>query len=141
MPEALRCPRCGRTWPASERFCAECGMPLVHEGHGEAERISERRRRARKIDPRYTEGELVRVARAENLAQAELLAGILLEEGIPSVLQPTGSIVAPYAPALGARVVLVPESGADAAREALRIAAETNTQGHGEGYTQRGSTS
>jgi hypothetical protein len=44
---------------------------------------------------------------------------MLLEEGIPSVLRGSGGVVAPYAPMLGARDVLVPESGAEAAREAL----------------------
>ncbi len=51
-----------------------------------------------------------------NLAQAEFLAGLLLEEGIPSMLR---SSIAGYAPLTGGRDVLVPESGAQAAREAL----------------------
>jgi hypothetical protein len=93
-------------------------MPLVHVGAAEGQ-ASERRRRARKIKPQYAEGELVAVARAENLAQAEFIAGMLLEEGIPSVLRGSGGVVAPYAPMAGGRDVLVPESGAEAAREAL----------------------
>lgn len=101
---------------ASERFCEACGMPLVHLP-AERPDPSARQQRARKIKPQYTEGELVSVARAENLAQAEFIAGLLLEEGIPSLVR--GSIVAGYAPVLGAREVLVPESGAQAAREAL----------------------
>ncbi|HEY3960870.1 MAG TPA: DUF2007 domain-containing protein [Solirubrobacteraceae bacterium] len=111
----LICPGCARVHPASERFCASCGMLLVHAVGGESE-PSERRRKARKIKPQYTEGPLVQVARAENLAQAELLQGLLLEEGIPSMLR--GSI-AGYAPVIGTREILVPESGAEAAREAL----------------------
>jgi len=90
-------------------------MPLVYVPGAERE-ASERQRRARKIKPQYTEGELVKVARAQNLAQAEFIAGLLLEEGIPSMLR--GSI-AGYAPVIGTRDVLVPESGAEAAREAL----------------------
>jgi hypothetical protein len=116
--EALICPNCARAYPPSERFCEDCGMPLVHAG-GRQPAASERQRRARKIKPQYAEGGLVKVARAENLAQAEFIAGMLLEEGIPSVLRGSGGVVAPYAPMLGPRDVLVPESGAEAAREAL----------------------
>jgi hypothetical protein len=93
-------------------------MPLIQLGGTERE-VSERRRRARKIKPEYAQGELVKVAEAKNLAQAEFLAGLLLEEGIPSVLRGSGGVIAPYAPALGASDVLVPESAAEAAREAL----------------------
>jgi hypothetical protein len=116
--EVLICPTCARAHPPSERFCEDCGMPLVHAG-AEEPATSERHRRARKIKPQYAEGRLVKVARAENLAQAEFIAGMLLEEGIPSMLRGSGGVVAPYAPMLGARDVLVPESGAEAAREAL----------------------
>jgi hypothetical protein len=91
-------------------------MPLVHDMSGVEAPTGERRRKARKIKPQYTEGKLVQVASAENLAQAELLQGLLLEEGIPSMLR--GSI-AGYAPVIGTREILVPESGAEAAREAL----------------------
>jgi hypothetical protein len=94
-------------------------MPLVHSGATEPA-ASERRRRARKIKPQYADGELVKVAHAANLSQAEFIAGMLLEEGIPSVLRGSGGVIAPYAPMLGARDVLVPESGAEAAREALK---------------------
>jgi uncharacterized protein YbaR (Trm112 family) len=113
--EPLVCPSCARTYALSERFCAVCGMPLVHVPG--VERVaSERQQKARKIKPQYTEGELVKVALAENLVQAEFIAALLLEEGIPCMLR--GSI-AGYAPVVGPRDVLVPESGAQAAREAL----------------------
>jgi len=115
VADPLICPSCARTHGPEERFCQACGMPLVQTaepGPGP----SARQRRARKIKPQYTEGKLVKVARAENLAQAEFIAGLLLEEGIPSLLR--GSI-AGYAPVIGTREVLVPESGAEAAREAL----------------------
>ena len=114
----LVCPSCGSIHPRSERFCESCGMPLVH-ADGAEPAASERQRRARKIKPQYADGRLVKVARAENLSQAEFIAGMLLEEGIPSVLRSSGGVVAPYAPMLGSRDVLVPESGAEAAREAL----------------------
>jgi hypothetical protein len=115
-PERLLCPSCGREHPPSERFCEVCGMPLVHVA-GTEQPTGERREQARKIKPQYTEGELVQVARADNLAQAEFIAGLLLEEGIPCLLR--GSI-AGYAPVVGTREVMVPESGAQAAREALK---------------------
>jgi hypothetical protein len=116
--EELVCPRCGRSHPATERFCEECGMPLVHPERGERV-TSERRRRARKIDPRYSEGKPVKITRAANLAQAEFLAGILLEEGIPCMFGPAPSIIAVYAPVAAPRDLLVPESAVEAAREAL----------------------
>jgi hypothetical protein len=113
--EPLVCPGCARTYPSSERFCEGCGMPLVEVASGE-QRTSERQRWARKIKPQYAEGELVKVARAENQIQAEFIEGMLLEEGIPSVLS---TMIAGYAPVVGARDILVPQSGAEAAREAL----------------------
>jgi Putative prokaryotic signal transducing protein len=113
---SLLCPGCAREYPPSERFCEVCGMPLVHVS-GDAEPVlSERQQKARKIKPQYAQGELVKVARAEDLGQAEFIAGLLLEEGIPSTLR--GSI-AGYTPMVDPRDILVPESGAQAAREAL----------------------
>jgi hypothetical protein len=113
----LQCPGCGRAAPADERFCAACGMPLVRRsGAGEVQ-DSARRRRARRIKPQYTEGELVRIARAQNQSEAELIEDLLLAHGIPSLLR--GGVDVADTLAGGARDVLVPESGAQAAREAL----------------------
>jgi hypothetical protein len=42
---------------------------------------------ARKIDPRYSHGELVRVARAQHQAEAEFVQSLLIEEGIPSMVR------------------------------------------------------
>src|SRR5580693_4332655 len=114
--DLIVCPTCARAHPPSERFCESCGMPLVHPT-GSEHAASERQRRARKIKPQYADGDLVKVARAENLVQAEFVAGLLLEEGIPCLLR---SSIAGYGPMTGARDVLVPESGAEAAREALK---------------------
>lgn len=113
--DSLLCPGCGRSHPAAERFCADCGMPLIHPP-GSERKASARQRKARKIKPQYAEGRLVRVARAQNLIEAEFIEGLLLEEGIPCVLR---GQIAGYAPVVGTREVLVPESGAQAAREAL----------------------
>ena len=113
--EPLVCPSCARRGDGDERFCATCGMPLVYLA-GPKRAATERQRKARKIKPQYTEGELVKVARAENQIEAEFIEGLLLEEGIPCVLS---GLIAGYAPVIDPRDVLVPQSGAQAAREAL----------------------
>jgi hypothetical protein len=93
-------------------------MPLVHRAREESA-TSERQQRARKIKPQYSEGKLVKVASAQNGAEAEMIQGMLLEEGIPSMARRSlGADVADFLVA-GRRDVLVPESGAQAAREAL----------------------
>ncbi len=88
------------------------------EGSGEAQ-LTARQQRARKIKRQYAEGELVRVARAGNQAEAELIQGILLEEGIPSLLRRSMGFDVPDFVAAGPRDVLVPRSGEAAARDAL----------------------
>src|SRR5919201_1943582 len=115
----LACPRCARKYPLEERFCADCGMPLVYVGRGEEEPITEAHERARKIKPQYTGGVQVRVASARNLAEAELIQGMLLEEGIPSVQRRTRGFDVPDFLAAGPRDILVPEAGAEAARDLL----------------------
>jgi hypothetical protein len=118
--ESLVCPSCGATHPADERFCRDCGMPLVHAGRsGVDEPVSAAHERARKIKPQFTEGDLVRVAGARHQAEAELVQGILLEEGIPSMLRRTRGFDVPDMLAAGPRDVMVPASGAEAAREVL----------------------
>ena len=79
----------------------------------------ELRQRARKVDPRYREGPLVTVAGARNLTEAEFLQGLLLEEGIPSMLRRSRGFDVPDFLAAGPRDVLVPQSGYEAAREVL----------------------
>ena len=118
--ESLVCPSCGVGYPPEDRFCATCGMPLVHVGAGPLDVAdSAAHDRARKIDPRYTEGKLVRVAGARNQAEAELIQGMLLEEGVPSMLRRTAGFDVPDFLAAGPRDVLVPQSGAEVARELL----------------------
>ena len=62
--ESLACPACGREDASGASFCPSCGMPLVRPGVEPLETpLSDAHGRARKIDPAYTEGELVRVWR------------------------------------------------------------------------------
>jgi Putative prokaryotic signal transducing protein len=114
----LVCPGCGRTHSRDERFCSACGMLLVFMPGNERD-TTERQRRARKVKPQYTEGPLVKVARASNQPEAELIEALLLEEGIPSMQRRSGGFDVPDFLAAGPRDILVPESGAQAAREAL----------------------
>jgi hypothetical protein len=115
----LACPRCARKYTLDERFCSDCGMPLVYVGRGEEQPITEAHERARKIKPQYTGGRQVRVASAANLAEAEMIQGILLEEGIPSFQRRSRGFDVPDFLAAGPRDILVPEAGVEAARELL----------------------
>jgi hypothetical protein len=116
----LVCPACGAAGPPDERFCAACGMPLVH-APGSVDPVPETaaRERARKIRPSYAEGELVKVAWAKNVAESDLIQGLLLEEGIPSLVRRSRGFDVPDFLAAGPRDVLVPEGGAEAARDML----------------------
>ena len=118
MAGDLLCPACSTPHPSEERFCRRCGMPLVTAGE-ELPPESELRDRARKIDPRYREGELVKVAWAHNQAEAELIAGLLLEEGIPSVVRRARGFDVPDFLAAGPRDVMVASSAEDHARDLL----------------------
>jgi hypothetical protein len=115
----LTCPRCALAHQAEERFCRNCGMPLVYAGSREEEPVTDAHETARKIRPQYARGELVRVTGGRNLADSELIQGILLDQGIPSVLRRTRGFDVPDFLAAGPRDVLVPESGYQAARELL----------------------
>ncbi len=94
--------------------------------------LSDAHGRARKIDPAYTQGELVRVAGGRNQAEAELIQGMLLEEGVPSMLRRSAGFDVPDFLAAGPRDVMVPESGAELARDLLNVAGlapQARTQG------------
>jgi hypothetical protein len=113
----LACPTCGLNHSSAERFCTRCGMPLVL-GEG-TEPVSERHERARKIKPQLAEGEPVKVVGARNQVEGEFIQGLLLEEGVPSMLRRSAGFDVPDFLAAGPRDVLVPESGVDTAREIL----------------------
>lgn len=115
----LVCPSCGKDHEAGERFCADCGMPLTHSGPTEPDAVSDLHRRARKVKPQLSEGNLVRVAGAHNQAEAEFIQELLLDEGVPSVLRRSAGFDVPDFLAAGPRDVLVPQSGVTTAREVL----------------------
>ena len=119
--EPLVCPGCGSHFAAQDRFCPVCRLPLVQEeaGPGSPAEVNDRHRRARKIKPQLAEGRLVRVAGARNLTEAEFIQGMLLEEGVPSLLRRSAGFDVPDFLAAGPRDVLVPISGVQTAREVL----------------------
>jgi hypothetical protein len=120
MQVPLLCPTCGEVFGDEERFCPRCGVPLVPVDAEAARRpLSPLRERVRKIKPQYAEGDLVWVARAHHQAEAELIQNLLLEEGIPSTTRRSMGFDVPDFLAAGPRDVLVPRSGADAARDLL----------------------
>ena len=95
-------------------------MPLVYSpGVATSDPITERHERIRKIKPQLAEGGLVRVAGARNQAEGEFIQGLLLEEGVPSLLRRSAGFDVPDFLAAGPRDVLVPESGVPTAREVL----------------------
>jgi hypothetical protein len=111
------CPVCSAGYGLDERFCARCGTPLIFAG--DPAPPDEAKERARKIRPEFARGELVRVATARHQAEAELLQGILIEEGIPSLVRRSGGFDVPDFLASGPRDILVPSSGEMIARELL----------------------
>ena len=117
--EPLACPTCARKYPLTERFCPDCEMPLVYVGRGEQEPITEAHEKARKVKPEFTGGEPVKVGFARNLAEAQMIQGILLEEGIPSFERRTRGFDVPDFLAGGPRDILVPGAAAESARALL----------------------
>ena len=119
-PRPLACPGCGDEARSAEAFCARCGMPLSPlEGEALDTPLNDAHERARKINPLYTEGRLVRVAGGRNQAEAELIQGLLLEEGVPSMLRRSAGFDVPDFLAAGPRDVLVPLAGLEAAQDVL----------------------
>ena len=117
--EPLACPTCARKYPLSERFCdgfARCHC--VYVGRGE-ETDTAAHEKARKVKPQYIGGELVKAGMGDNIAEAELIQGMLLEEGIPSVQRRTRGFDVPDFLAAGPRDILVPLPAYEDARALL----------------------
>jgi hypothetical protein len=88
-------------------------------GGGITGKVSERHDRASKVVPHLAEGELVRVAWARNQSEAEFIQGLLLEEGVPSVLRRSAGFDVPDMLAAGPRDIMVARSGMATAHEVL----------------------
>jgi hypothetical protein len=116
---SLVCPACARSHDHDERFCRDCGVPLVAEGGPAEARVDEAGARMRKVKPQLAEGALVSVATGRHLPEAELIQNLLLEEGVPSTLRRSRGFDVPEMLAAGPRDVLVPQSGVGTAREVL----------------------
>jgi Putative prokaryotic signal transducing protein len=91
----------------------------VHKGT--ERKLTERQLRVRKVKPEYNAGPLVKVARAANQPEAEMIEALLLEQGIPSLQRRSGGFDVPDFLAAGPRDILVPESAMYAARQALAL--------------------
>ena len=131
---SLTCPGCGREDDSGASFCPSCGMPLVRLDAEPLEApLSEAHGRARKIDPAFTEGELVRVAGGRNQSEAEFIQALLLEWGVPSILRRSAGFDVPDFLAAGPRDVLVPSAGAETAHEVLLQADMAPTTGERRG--------
>jgi Putative prokaryotic signal transducing protein len=89
--------------------------PLSSEPHGTSAIVNAPQTDGR--SPHPGSGDLVKVARAENEAEAEFLHGLLQGEGVPSLLRRTPSADVPEFLAAGARDVLVSAADADVARD------------------------
>lgn len=112
-------------------------MPLTLADRGADDgRDGELRERARKIHRPYSEGELVTVATGRNQAEADFIANLLLEEGVPSLVRRSRGFDVPDMLAAGPRDVLVPHSGEAAAREIL-LQAELGDRGGAAGPSPR----
>ena len=118
MTESLVCPSCATSHTLDERFCPDCGMPLVYAGsQGVEAAITDRHERARKQ------------------AEAEFIQGLLLEEGVPSLLKRSAGFDVPDYLAAGPRDVMVPASGASTARDVLLQADMLAVGGEGAGVS------
>ena len=120
MTDALVCPACDARARAARallrglRPAARARAGLDRTRHAPSSR-----ERARKVRPGYAEGPLVRVAAARHQAEAEMIQGLLLEEGIPSLARRSGGFDVPDFLASGPRDILVVVGCRDAAREIL----------------------
>ena len=118
MTGPLVCPSCERAHAAHERFCEDCGLPLVQHGRSCRSAPSSPCAPARsaRATPR---ARWCAPPGSRNQAEAELVQGLLLEEGIPSLARRSGGFDVPDFLAAGPRDIMVPAAGLDAALELL----------------------
>ena len=72
-----------------------------------------------RVRPQYAKGQLTKVGWARNQAEADLMEGLLLEQGIPALVRRSGGFDVPDFLAAGPREILVPAPSASLARELL----------------------
>ena len=86
-----------------------------------------------RVRPQYAKGPLTKVGWARNQAEADLIEGLLLDQGIPALVRRTGGFDVPDFLAAGPRDILVPATGAALARELLGTAEPERPMSVGEG--------
>jgi hypothetical protein len=86
-----------------------------------------------RVRPQYAKGPLTKVGWARNQAEADLIEGLLLEQGIPALVRRSGGFDVPDFLAAGPRDILVPATGAALARELLGTAEPELPTSVGEG--------
>ena len=120
-PRRSCAPACGAGGGLDERFCPRCGSPLVFApGVAGAARARTRPRRAPARCTRPTRRASSCGSRPRsNQPEAELLQGLLLDAGVPSLVRRSGGFDVPDFLAAGPRDMLVPRGGEAAAREVL----------------------
>jgi hypothetical protein len=72
-----------------------------------------------RVRPEYTHGDLVTVTTVRHAAEGEMLRGMLLEEGIPSMVRPARGSVIPHGLGAGPHELVVPESGYETAYQVV----------------------
>ena len=114
MSQALVCPSCAtpaRGSASASAPTAGCRSCISPEAAAAAPRRPRRRSARARSSARYAEGPLVRVAAARHQAEAEFLQGLLLEEGIPSMMRRSGGFDVPDFLAAGPRDIARPAVG------------------------------
>ena len=86
-----------------------------------------------RVRPEYAKGQLTKVGWARNQAEADLMEGLLLDQGIPALVRRSGGFDVPDFLAAGPRDILVPATGAALARELLGTVEPERPMSVGEG--------
>ena len=123
MAAPLVCPGCGTGGGHERAVLPALRLALRARARGRRPRVAARGRaracgRARSIRPTPRASRCAS-RRAQNQPEAELVQGLLLEAGIPSLARRSGGFDVPDFLAAGPRDVLVPRGGEAAARELL----------------------